>query len=426
MNILVITPYLPYPNAPSGGATLLYTLLRALSAQCNIYLAAMYEPSEEQALAQLSKWVEVVLAVEKVESSDQVAPPLPVREKTPSFWSSIQLLLGSLVQYGASVFGIYARQKPDQARFWQALVPILQSLQPDIIQVEYGHFCRLFARRLTGFGTTVGAAHDVEFKPAQRYAERANGFHRLACWAKYYALRRAELAAYRHLKKIYALSEFDAALLRQLDTRLCVGVRRAGLDVLPCPVPMQRSGQQLLFVGAMHRPENLEAVKFLRFEVMPKVWQKVPTATLHIVGKGAPSSVLRWSEGVSMQFHGYQPDLSAFYAEATAALVPLFVGGGVIVKLLEALAHGVPTVATPIANEGIGAPDGKAVLLASDADAFSQHILSLLSDSYLRQTLSLEARAFVEAHFRIEQVAQTLIDDYERLTLASYRSCKNG
>lgn len=420
MKILVITPYLPYPNAPSGGASVLFTLLEALSQQHKLYLATMYEPDEAAQLGQISKWAELVVAVEKVESSDQRQPPLAIREPHQSVWALSKLILSALGQYGASFLGVYARPKPDQMRFWQALTPVIVQLQPDVIQLEYGHFCRLFARRLKRFGTVVGAAHDVEFKPARRYAERARGWQRWGYWLRFVALRQAELAAYRHLSKVYTLSACDAAVLKSAGVRSEVGVRPAGVRFGPMPDFAQRREKQLLFVGAMHRPENIEAVRFLRFEVMPRVWQVCKDAELHIVGKGAPVEVQSWAAGVPVTFHGYQSELQAMYAKATIALVPIFVGGGVIVKLLEALASGTPTVATPVANEGIGAPEGKALLLAQSAEEFSQSILTLLHNPRMRQALSQSAREFAEAQFQIERIAQTLTDDYEQLTLAAH------
>jgi glycosyltransferase involved in cell wall biosynthesis len=171
----------------------------------------------------------------------------------------------------------------------------------------------------------------------------------------------------------------------------------------------------ILFAGALYRPENLTAVDFLLSEVMPRVWQHEPCAHLHLVGAGAPAQLVQQTKGLPVVIHGYQERLSDFYARATLAVAPLFTGGGVIVKLLEALAYGVPTVASSIANEGIGATPEQEVLLADDAATFAKQILALLRSSELRARLSQQAKLFVQRHFNLQESVAELVQDYQAL-----------
>lgn len=175
----------------------------------------------------------------------------------------------------------------------------------------------------------------------------------------------------------------------------------------------------ILFVGALYRPENLEAARFLLREVMPAVWQKEPEARLHFVGAGASDDLLRLSQTLPVVMHGYQERLSEFYARATLTVVPLFVGGGIIVKLLDALAYGVPTVASSIANEGVGAMPERDLLIADDAATFARQILFLLQSPERRAFLSENARAFVKGAFNLQDSAAQLIADYEALLAAA-------
>jgi len=410
MKILVVTPYLPYANAPHGGGTLLFALLCELAKTQEIFLATMHEPDEQGKLDEVKKLFNVVCAVPT--QRRRLEPIVPRR----SFLAALRATVLSAGQYAATFLGKYAHLHADQRRFFQHLCQAIAQVQPDIIQLEYGYFCRLFARPLSSLGLTVGVAHDVEFKPAQRLACRSTGLERLAAWMRYAFIRRAEVQAYRHLKKVYTLSAFDAALLRQAAPALSVGVRRPGLaqPILDTASP-QREDNMILFAGALYRPENLTAVDFLLSEVMPRVWQHEPCAHLHLVGAGAPAQLVQQTKGLPVVIHGYQERLSDFYARATLAVAPLFTGGGVIVKLLEALAYGVPTVASSIANEGIGATPEQEVLLADDAATFAKQILALLRSSELRARLSQQAKLFVQRHFNLQESVAELVQDYQAL-----------
>lgn len=418
MKILVITPYLPYANAPHGGSAILFTLLRELVQSHQIFLATMYEPDEVAKLDEVKTLFELVCAVPKRESA--LVAIQARRSSLGGYLKTLRTLLVSTAQYAATFFGIYARAYPDQKAFLQRTVQAIAAVQPDIIQIEYGYFCRLFARRLAPYGVTVGVAHDVEFKPALRMALATKGLDRLAAWMRYAFIRRAELKAYRYVRKVYALSAFDAKLLRDAAPSLSVGVRRSSVDTPSFDVrTCHRENNMILFVGALYRPENLSAVHFLIDDVMPIVWEKVPQAHVHLVGAGASHDFLQHVQGLPVVVHGYQERLADFYMRATLAVVPLFVGGGIIVKLLDALAYGVPTVASSIANEGVGAMPERDILIADDAVTFAQQILFLLQSPERRTLLSEHAYAFVRQAFNAQESAAQLIADYAALLVKS-------
>lgn len=195
MKILVVTPYLPYSNAPHGGGTILFALLCELAKTQEIFLATMHEPDEHRKLDDVKKLFNVVCAVPKQSRRPELGVP------RRSFLVALRATVLSAGQYAATFWGTYAHLHADQRQFFQHLCQAIAQVQPDIIQLEYGYFCRLFARPLSALGVTVGVAHDVEFKPVQRLARRSTGLERLAAWMRYAFIRRAEVQAYRHLKK---------------------------------------------------------------------------------------------------------------------------------------------------------------------------------------------------------------------------------
>ncbi|HEY0515817.1 MAG TPA: glycosyltransferase [Solirubrobacteraceae bacterium] len=135
--------------------------------------------------------------------------------------------------------------------------------------------------------------------------------------------------------------------------------------------------RNVLFVATFTYPPNRQALRFLVDEVLPRVWQQLPDARLTVAGTGLsepPSSDAR------VRALGFVAELDAVYAEASCAVVPLLQGGGTPLKLVEALAHGVPVVATARAAAGLEVRDGEHCLIADGAEAFAAALVSVLRD----------------------------------------------
>lgn len=150
-----------------------------------------------------------------------------------------------------------------------------------------------------------------------------------------------------------------------------------------------------LFVGADNDP-NRRAVDWLVREVWPRVLQRVPAARLRIVGAVRTSESLPRHRGVELA--GPVSDLAGEYAAAAVAVVPLPAGSGLKIKLVEALAHGVPVVATTAGSAGVTAVPGGPVMVADDPDGFASAITAELTSSDHDARRSA-ARTFALAHF---------------------------
>ena len=106
-----------------------------------------------------------------------------------------------------------------------------------------------------------------------------------------------------------------------------------------------------------------------------------------------------------MRVHGYVPDLDPFLASASVSIVPLRVGGGTRLKILNALAHGIPTVSTTIGAEGLDLEDGRDLLLADDPETFAHQVAVLLSDEDQRARLRANGRRSVESRYSWQALA---------------------
>jgi glycosyltransferase involved in cell wall biosynthesis len=151
-------------------------------------------------------------------------------------------------------------------------------------------------------------------------------------------------------------------------------------------------------VGNFHHPPNVDGLRWLLDEIWPKVRAQVPTAELRVAGPECPApGVALEAQGVHMV--GFVDDIDAFFDQAAVSLGPYRFGGGVKIKVLEALARGCPVVATPVGAEGLEISDGEHFGLATDATTFAAAIVQILKDPALAARRGRAGRAHVDRHF---------------------------
>ena len=176
------------------------------------------------------------------------------------------------------------------------------------------------------------------------------------------------------------------------------------VDVKAIPAVAQPAAQQrAIFVASFSYEPNRNGLRFLLDEVFPAVWQELPGALLTLAGAGLQPHA---STDPRVEVLGFVDDLAGAYASARCAVVPLLQGGGTPLKFIEALAHGVPVVATPRAAQGLEVCDGRDCLLAADAPAFAAAITRILRDG--APELGRQGRALAEERYSVEALVGIL------------------
>ncbi len=161
--------------------------------------------------------------------------------------------------------------------------------------------------------------------------------------------------------------------------------------------------RRVLFVASFAYEPNRDGLRFLLEEVLPLVWAEVPDARLTLVGSGLeqlPSSDPR------VEDLGFVEDLRAVYASASCAVVPLLQGGGSPLKFIEALAYGLPVVATPRAAAGLAVRDGEHCLIAESGQEFASALVRVLRDG--APGLGLRGRELVAKRYSVETLSELL------------------
>ncbi len=169
------------------------------------------------------------------------------------------------------------------------------------------------------------------------------------------------------------------------------------------PVTVQPGARRVLLVADYTYEPNRRAAQFLVEEVLPLLWAEHPDAELALVGRGLPE--LR-SDDRRVEVLGFVEGLRAVYASAACAVVPTHQGGGSSLKFIEALAYGVPVVATPRAASGLEVLPGRDYLGASTASEFAEQVAAVLRGEAVR--IARRGRELAERKYSIEALAEAI------------------
>ena len=222
--------------------------------------------------------------------------------------------------------------------------------------------------------------------------------------------RAMERFMYTPFRRAVVIAEEDRGQLLKLQPKLRVEVIPNGIDLERFPPPdMQRDPATLLFVGNYDYAPNQDAARLLLDSIMPQLWRDLPHIKMQFVGVNPPEW-MRQIDDSRVEVTGHVPAVQPFLARATAFVCPLRIGAGLKNKLLEALAAGIPVVATPLAAAGIHVVDGESALLRQPSD-FAAGVTQLLRDAALRENLSRRGRELIETRYTWTRVA----DAYEAL-----------
>lgn len=225
---------------------------------------------------------------------------------------------------------------------------------------------------------------------------------------------RFEGSQLRHFDRVVTVSETDAAALAHLDPRISTSVIPNGVDAdFFAPVARHPERHLTVFVGTMSWAPNVQAARHMARDILPRIRAAHPDAKLAVVGRGIEASVaedLAAYPGVSVI--GEVPDVRTWLSRAHVSVCPMVSGTGIKNKLLEAMAAGVPSVATPLACQGIDGLTDEQVLIADGAERFAACAVRIFDDDALAERLSAEARAYVLRFHTWEGMTERFEDLY--------------
>lgn len=217
-------------------------------------------------------------------------------------------------------------------------------------------------------------------------------------------LRTFEATLLRSSSEAWMVSEADMRGALELCPRAKLRLVPNVVDVKAIqPVQGVASEARAIFVANFAYEPNRNGLAFLLEDVFPRIWKQLPDARLTLVGAGLERPP---SHDPRIESLGFVDQIASVYASARCAVVPLLQGGGTPLKLIEALAYGLPVVATPRATAGLHVHDGRDCLVAEGGEAFADATVGLLRDG--SPELALNGRRLVEERYSIEALGALL------------------
>jgi glycosyltransferase involved in cell wall biosynthesis len=380
MRIVYVATFLPVPPA-DGGRLVNYHFLRGLAAHGHdvTLVVPLRRPEDPASLPAM----EAVCATRARR----------VRARSAARTVLTAALRGASLRIERHRLPVMAREVEDalepapdvvvlDSLFTAYLLPVVRARRPDV--------------------PVVLLEHNVESMVFRRLVDTRGGLllRAAAAWETP-RIAAAERRAVRAVDLVLALSPNDARALQAMapDTRIEVcppgTATHEGAAVPPPP-----DARTVLFLGSYLYPPNVDGARWMARSVWPRVRRAVPDARLVLAGadpRGEVRALADAAQGVEAP--GFVEDSAATIRSAAVFAVPLRAGGGVRLKILEALANERPVVSTTIGAEGLPVEDGRHVVAADGEITFARAVVRLLGDRPLAEQLAREGRALVEERF---------------------------
>ena len=385
MRILFAAAYLPYPPN-SGGRARSFHLLRWLAGRHEVHLLAFtHDPAD----------LAGVPALERLCASVRVVPALAYPLGP---WARLRRALRSPADLAMP------RRSAQMASALAGSPPFDLAFLDDLGTVEY-------ARLLAGVPTIL-SKHNVE---AALYRQLARAKRPLSpAWAlarlEALALARYEGQTAALFRQVIVVSEQERARLAAHCPAGRIAVVPNGVDThYYAPQPsVAEEPDSLLFVGSFFWPPNVDAAHWLAGDILPRIRRELPGVRLCLAGHDPPPEILALAHPPGLVVVSSVPDVRPYLARAAVCVVPLRIGGGTRLKILDALAMGRPAVATSLASEGLDLVAGRDLLIADGAEAFAAAAVRLLRDPARRAALGTAGRQTVEARYTWTSVLAAL------------------
>ena len=315
-------------------------------------------------------------------------------------------------------------QKHIGSQVLKDITDVMKREKFDIIHTD--HSCMapaaLFAKQLaenTSQNIPIGLRlHNVEWIIWQRYADELKSGSMKHWYIERQAklLRDAEMKYYPMMDVCFAVSEKDREEALKLSSEANVVIAPHGItpDDWNVDESVIRNEKEIIIATTYKWVHNVEGVRWFFENVLPLVQSEVPDARLTLIGKNPPDFFKDWKEqGVDVI--GYVDKVQPYMNRASVYIAPLFVGSGVRIKILEAMAMALPVVATPIAREGIIGGESEGLFTGANAEEFARMVIHLLENPSEARKAGLAARAHTFEMYTWQSSAKIMLDTYQAL-----------
>ncbi len=404
MKILFLTPQLPFP--PHQGTTLRnFNILKQLAPRHEIHLLSFGELSELNNSPLREFCARIELAPHPTRSTTQRAfetffhplPDMARRLHSPILAQKLQVLLNENKYEVVQIEGI------EMAEVWKTEISRSARNDKSLISNVQSPVSKLQSP------ISVFDDHNAEwtlqktaYETDRQNPKRWHGA--LYSWIQFNKLKRFERAVCLSANAVVAVSQQDADAIASLDSRIKPIVIPNGVDCeyyVPsaevCAKPLAELS--CVFTGKMDFRPNVDACVWFADEILPALRNDVPLAHVSFVGQKPSEKVLALKQRAGVEVTGFVPDTRPYIADAAVFVVPLRMGSGTRLKVLEAMAMGKAIVSTSFGVSGIECVNGRDVIIADDARDFAHAIAMLMRDREKARAVGENARKLAEEKY---------------------------
>lgn len=394
IRVLLLTQVLPYPP-DSGPKVRTWNLLKCMARAAEVTLVSFVRGDQRA-------------AAERLRDHCRAVHTVPMRRG--------RLRDGVHLARSLLMHRPFLMVRDDRAAMRRLVARVARTTRFDIVQADQLNMAQ-YAARVPGARRILDAHNALWLLYRRLCAVMPAGVRRMLLGREWRLLRRYEARMCGAFDAVLAVTAEDERALRDAAaTPLPISVVPICVDteeVVPLP---RRPTARLVYVGTMYWEPNADAVRWLVREVLPRIRARRPEVGLDVIGSRPPRD-LRALGGSSPHLNvlGYVEDPSAYLARAGVFVAPLRAGGGMRVKILQALAQGLPVVTTTLGCEGMAVEPGRDLLVADTPEAFAAATLRLLADPVLAETLGRNGRRLIEARYDWRAVCPRLHAVYRDL-----------
>lgn len=392
MNILFLTTKLPYP--PDSGAKIRdFNLIKEISKRHNITLISFIQNEKEnmnlEFLRPYCKSIEIV------------------KEK------------GKVNLFISAIISLFTKKPFTIAKFYsfrmkQKIKTILNNNKFDLIHCSHLHMAQ-YIENIKNIPRILDE-HNVEVFLIRRYLKVQKNLIKkiIVFFLQYLKLAKYESAIARKFDYCLAVSETDKKNLEVIAPNITVSVISNGVDVDFYRPQYEKSQlNSLIFTGVMDWFPNEDAILYFYEKIWPLIKKEVKDVHLYVVGHRPSDKVLSLSrQERNIIVTGYVDDVRSYIAKSSIYIVPLRIGGGSRLKILEAMAMGKTIISTSVGCEGLGVVNNENILIADSPEEFAKKTVLLLTDRELRERLGISARKMVTNKYSWEIIGAKLNDIY--------------
>lgn len=296
---------------------------------------------------------------------------------------------------------------------------ILREETIDLVDVDHLHMA-VYARHIRKIRPEIPLMlreHNVETTIMERfYQQQRNPFIKLYAWLQYLKLRAYESKAVSIFDSCLMLTENDHQRLTAMNPGINAVTISAGVDTHKyAPLQTPELDMSLVFLGTLSWLPNLDGLKWFIEDIFDRIRQEIPEVKLYIAGKDPNEQAKAFHNGRNIFVLGYVEDEREYIAQGNVFIVPLRIGGGMRIKILNAMSMGRSIVSTAIGAEGIDLENRRDIIIADKEGEFAKEIVNLLKNKSARDVLGRSARENVLNNYSWEALLKK--SDFERVKL---------